>query len=541
MALKNTLNYFSRFHSAFSFRIRKIYLSSSFYNKKISKISDKILMYKPSPSLINCIIKYEKQKQNISNFLVNSIWENENINDANYKKLHNFFWLFSIDLKSSNKITQSIIEDWIDKNMTYNDQNWEIDILSKRIISWISNSKLTYEDSSESYKYKFNFVIQKQINHLINEINRSESVDDKIIGCTAIILTGLSYKDRSYINYGFKLIKNIIGYSLDLEGFPKSRSFRQLIFYLKYFVLVRELLKDSQNEIPDYLDETIYYLGQAYNLFWQSTKEVGLFNGNHEAIYDDLDKYLDLHGYNFRNTNNLLGGYALLKDKKNSIIMDVGKVPEKKFSQNYQSGILSFEFVHSGQKIICNSGYYQNQNHQLNNISRSTVVHSTLIVDNLSVTRFAQNNKKKYALGNIKIFDKKFIKDKKTMYLRASHDGYLKTYGIIHKREIEYDIKQFLLKGQDTLIKNKKFRSSNFEIRFHLYPGTKVTKTIDGKTVLIEVGNSGWKFTCNNFPIDVETGLYFGKKNSYNENQNLFIYGETKNHDQVINWELKKI
>ena len=58
MAIKNTLNYFSRFHSAFSFRIRKIYLSSSFYNKKISKISDKILIYKPSPSLINCIIKY---------------------------------------------------------------------------------------------------------------------------------------------------------------------------------------------------------------------------------------------------------------------------------------------------------------------------------------------------------------------------------------------------------------------------------------------------------------------------------------------------
>ena len=165
MALKDTLNYFSRFRSAFNFRIRKIYLSSSFYNKKISKINDKILIYKPSPSLINCIIKYEKQKQNINNFLVNSIWENENINDANYKKLHNFFWLFSIDLKSSNKITQSIIEDWIDKNMTYNDQNWEVDILSKRIISWISNSKLTYEDSSESYKYKFNFIIQKQINH----------------------------------------------------------------------------------------------------------------------------------------------------------------------------------------------------------------------------------------------------------------------------------------------------------------------------------------------------------------------------------------
>ena len=35
---------------------------------------------------------------------------------------------------------------------------------------------------------KFNHTIQKQINHLINEIEKSEWVDDKMIGCAAIIL-----------------------------------------------------------------------------------------------------------------------------------------------------------------------------------------------------------------------------------------------------------------------------------------------------------------------------------------------------------------
>ena len=39
-------------------------------------------------------------------------------------------------------------------------------------------------------------VIKKQINHLINEIEGSKWVEDKIIGCAAIILTGLSYKDK---------------------------------------------------------------------------------------------------------------------------------------------------------------------------------------------------------------------------------------------------------------------------------------------------------------------------------------------------------
>ena len=35
----------------------------------------------------------------------------------------------------------------------------------------------------------------------------------------------------------------------------KSRNIRQLNFYLKYFVLIREWLKESQNDIPEYINE----------------------------------------------------------------------------------------------------------------------------------------------------------------------------------------------------------------------------------------------------------------------------------------------
>ena len=75
--------------------------------------------------------------------------------------------------------------------------------------------------------------------------------------------------------------------------------------------------------------------------------------------------------------------------------------------------------------------------------------------------------------------------------------------------------------GTDKLIKKKNFKTSSFEIRFHLEPGVKVTKTQDGKSILIELENSGWKFSCKDHKIDVETGLYFGKKNSFLENQNI--------------------
>ena len=140
MILKNSLNLISEFFNYSSSQIRKIYLSSKFYNKKISKIDDKIIEYKPGNHLIDSLIKYEK-KSNIENFYINSIWTNKEINENDYKKLHSFFWLFTIDLKSSKKITQSIILNWIEVNQKYNSKSWEIDTLSKRIISWISNSR----------------------------------------------------------------------------------------------------------------------------------------------------------------------------------------------------------------------------------------------------------------------------------------------------------------------------------------------------------------------------------------------------------------
>ena len=91
------------------------------------------------------------------------------------------------------------------------------------------------------------------------------------------------------------------------------------------------------------------------------------------------------------------------------------------------------------------------------------------------------------------------------------------------------------------MIKKRNFKNSNFEIRFHLEPNIKIMKTQDGKSIFIGLNNEGWKFTCANHKFDIETGLYFGNKNSYTENQNIFISGMTQNENQTIKWELVKI
>ena len=540
MLLKNSIILINEFFSLTLNQLRKFYLNSNIYDKKISSNENSTLDYKPSLKILSCLIKYEKKKNKIEDFNIDSIWEKK-INDKDIKKLHSFYWLFTIDLKSSKEITHGIIQNWIKKNQNYNSNNWEVDILSKRIIAWISNYQLTYEETSEKYKKNFNNIIIKQVYHLINEINRSEIVNDKMIGCTAIILTGLSYNNKKFLSFGLNLLKKIINTSFDNEYFPKTRNIRQLVFYLKYFVLIRELLKESLNEIPDYLDEIIHYNGKAYTFFWSIIKQSLLFNGNNEADFSDFDRYLNLNKYKFNYDGNEFGGYSILKNKNIIIAMDIGSTPDKRFSENYQSGPLSFEIIYKKNKIICNSGYFQNYKHKLNRISKSSAAQSTLVLGNKSASIFKNKGKKNILENVLKISNKNIVFEKNFWSIKSSHNGYLKEFGTIHERTLEFfpETEKFL--GKDKLIKKKNFKSTVFEIRFHLMPNSKVTKTQDKKTVLIELENSGWRFYTNHGLIDVETGLYFGTKNNYSENQNIFISGKTQKEDQVIEWEISRI
>ncbi len=533
--------YINRLFFNFINRIRSIYLNSNYYDQKISKVFNNNLIYKPSPHLLTSLIKYQKQKFRIEDFSVDKIWDKKNINIKDFNRLNNFYWFFSLDLKSPKKSIQLVIKNWIKYNFKYNEKSWNFDLTAKRIIAWLSCHNLTYDDDNENYRNKFNLIIQKQTNHLINEINRSKLIDDKIIGCASIILVGLCYQNENkYLSYGSNLLKKISKETLDNYGFPKSRNIKQLIFYLKYFILIREWYKESQIKVPEHIDETIYYLGQGYAFVWQNINFNILYNGNNNSDNANFDNYLKRFGYKFKNENQDLGGYVIFKNKKICLTMDVGPTPVPAFSNDYQSGALSIEIVSKGKKLITNCGYSKRNNIKLNKLSKSTATHNTLTIDDNSSCKFYEVDKLLFIKKGLKVLKKNTVYEKNYWKINASHDGYKKKYNTIHEREIEFFPEQETFIGVDKIIKkiNKNYK---FDIRFHVEPNVKLMKTQDNKSILIELENEGWKFTCDNFDINIDNGLYFGNKNSYTNNQNIFITGISNNQIENIKWEIKKI
>ena len=221
--------------------------------------------------------------------------------------------------------------------------------------------------------------------------------------------------------------------------------------------------------------------------------------------------------------------------------MDVGPTPNLNYTKDYQSGTLSFEIISNGHKLISNCGYYKITKNQLNQLSKSSAAHNTLIIDDNSSCKFFYSKKNWLIKKGLKVTRKNLTFEKNYWKIDVSHDGYLQKYKSVHERKIEFLPDQMKFIGLDKIIKKNSNHNYKFDIRFHVEPTVKLMKTQDNKTILIELRGEGWKFTCDNYYINIDNGLYFGNKNSFTENQNFFITGISNYKIEEIKWEISKI
>ena len=224
---------------------------------------------------------------------------------------------------------------------------------------------------------------------------------------------------------------------------------------------------------------------------------------------------------------------------------DVGEPPKKDFSSSYQSGPLSFEYYLDGEKIITNCGFGSRISSKAELLSRLTSAQSTLTLDNTSVTKFERNKLFNRIFGNsikdtFKINSLDFTEDKNEVKFIASHNGYEKKFGCVHKRELSIDKVNGKLTGCDEITKKENGRPVNYNLRFHLYPGLTAVKTMGGNSVLIQISkNKSLIFTIINGSILLEKSIFLGR-NKILDSTCVTVSGNLVNKNQIIHWEIKK-
>ena len=523
--------------------LKKIYFSSKRYNKSLESETPKQVYYNPNPFLLSIITTYKKKSFKISDIDPNIFWlEDEK---KNSDELHKFFWLNLIDRKVDDKNLKKVIYIWMLKNSKYKRKVWETSTISARITSWILNIDIILNNSTFDFRKNFINAIIIQSNHLKKNIKFEKNYLKKIEIFAALILSGLAFKEyEGNYKLGIKALETLIKDYFDSKGFPLSRNPNDLVYFLKYLIFSREIIKDSQKYVPEFLEDIIEKNLANINFIKYPDNQLPLFNGASENDLSQIDKFLN-GSTKKKSSEKILGGLCRIKQKNHLVYFDVGPPPKKKFSRCYQSGPLSFEYFLDGIKIISNSGFGSNISNKAKLLSRLTACQSTLTLNDTSATKFERNKLINRIFGNsikdsFKTYDLENRDEKDIIGCSVSHNGYEKNFGCIHKREIYLDKENNYLKGSDHIFKKKDGIPIRYAFRFHINPKLTAVKTMSGNSALIQISkNKSLLFTVKDENLEIEKSIFLGGKKIL-DNTCITITGNLVNKNKSFNWEIKK-
>ena len=548
MSNLNTFNlYLLSLKKSFQDRLREKKFKSSNYNVSLGGIQPHRIYESSNIFLIQDLINHDPIILNSVRKFTTNLWKITNLEENKIKKLHNFCWLPALNIKTEKELGCLIIDQWINNFSNYNEKYWTLDVVTMRLIYWISSYEIIFKNSDLIFRSKVINNIVKQTKHLFKNISLVNSGVDKIKSLAALILVGNSFEQyEEYTQYGLKNLEDELGSFINKDGFVKSKNPEDLFWALYFLVLIKEWLTLSRKQTPAFINIYINSLGICFKFLRFSNGDLPLFNGANHINTEKFYEFLESRGYEFENMENIFCGYAKIKSKKIELFIDANNPSSMLHSRNYQAGPLSFELASNGIKFICNSGSGKNLGEELSYLSSSTAAHSTVTINDTSSCIFQKNALIRKYFGNSliekhNIFKQEFKNDKEFIQCIIGHDGYEKRFKILHERQITLFKSKNHIEGIDSLkCKSLENKNLTFSVRFHIHPDIRITKTMGNDILLSSSEGEGWIFRSPQIPTKIEKNLYFGNPDNIKESSFILLEGNIENENTNIIWHLEK-
>jgi uncharacterized heparinase superfamily protein len=238
-------------------------------------------------------------------------------------------------------------------------------------------------------------------------------------------------------------------------------------------------------------------------------------------------------------------GYQRMSALGTIVVLDAAPPPPPKIVDQGSASTLAFELSDGAQRLVVNCGgpglLPTDLPAALIAGLRTTAAHSTLVLADTNSTNILADGSLGKGVEDVTI-DR--TEDNDASRLEASHDGYVRAFGLVHKRSLMLGNDGKELRGADQLIAKgrKKIReSAPYAVRFHLAPGIEVTITADGMgAILRSKGAPPWNFRCRGGSLTTEEGLWIDGRGEPHRTIQLAVVGEVSSLGGEIGWQFRR-
>jgi len=486
-----------------------------------------------------------------------SIFEMEPPSDEWAAALLGFGWLRHLRAAESGITranSRALVDEWITLQGSWHRMAWRPEVLSRRVISWLSQAPLVLQDADVRFYRRFLRSLIRQVRYLRHTAGHATRGVARLQADIALTYAALCLAGQArHIKSATQRLTAEIELQILPDGGHASRDPGAIIELLLELLPLRQAFAARNVPPPPPLLNAIDRMMPMLRFFRHSDGTLAHFNGmaaTPAELLLTLLAYDEARGAPLANAP--YSAYQRLEAGRGVLIIDVGRAPPLDMSLEAHAGFLALEFSSPRQNlIVVNCGMPTNGRAEWRPVARATAAHSTVTFNDSSSARFVDRAAFRRLLGGSPMLggpSRVSVSRQERpdgIVVRAAHDGYADRFGIVHERTVTLAADGTRFDGEDVFVDaagaaQVRSRQDAYAVRFHLHPAIKPTRLSDGHGVLLMMANKElWMFNAGGNRVVLEESVYLAGNEGPRRAVQIVIRGNARSAPRVT-WSFQQ-
>ncbi len=463
--------------------------------------------------------------------------------------LQSFAWLRDLAAAAGREegapIAERLMRNWLEGHGgKVAEAGWRAAIWGRRVLHWTSYAPLILSSADLVYRSSVLNTLARGARHLDRAAPKAPLGIEQIVAWSGVIASGLLVQGgEPRVARGEAGLARSLSQTLTADGGMICRCPQSQLELIEMMAMLRSAYDAVGHSVSREIESAIAaavpaLLGVAHGdgglASWQGS---GPVSGRRVAAAIEASGHRALPLRHARDW-----GYHRLSAGDTTIIVDAAPPPSMRLVSSGCASTLAFEMSHGMHRIVVNCGGAKGGTlpKSFADGLRTTAAHSTLVVGNSNST--ALNTDGSLGKGVVEVrLDRQ--EREGVSRIEASHNGYVRRYGFLHRRQLGLSGEGDELRGEDVLQPAGRHRSdgAGFTVRFHLAPGIEVTPTADNSGALLRVvGGPAWHFRCRGAMVEIDDSIWIDEKSRVCPTRQLVLGGDADPGGASIGWLFRR-
>jgi len=441
-------------------------------------------------------------------------------------------------------VAERLMQDWLAAHgETVAEPAWRADHCGWRILHWAAHAPLILSSRDIVYRSSVLNTLARTARHLDRTADRAPIGNARVAAWAGVVAAGLLIPGGDVRRaFGEAGLARALASGFSEDGGVVSRSPKDQIEAIELIALLASAY-DARNEVlPDFIETLRTRAVAALLGIAMGDGALSSWQGAGPVSAAAVQRVVTASGVRTRPLRQARDwGYQRLAAGATVVVVDVAPPPASRIAGIGCASTLAFELSDGEQRLIVNCGGGERLPTDLVQGLRTTAAHSTLALDDRNSTAILEDGSLGAGVGAVELDRTELDGGSR---IDATHDGYAKRLGFLHKRMLALSANGRELRGEDSLLpapRRRKSATAGFAIRFHLAPGVEVTPTADGQAALLRIDHGPlWQFRCRGGALTVEESLWIDANGRPRATTQFVISGSATAGGASVSWLLKR-